>query len=204
MLNTSWSTHHYPTALALRVALSLSPACSLSVFDASWAGERDGTWGGGWGSRTVQMLSVKLSWHAVRKILTLWAHMDNEMVFIKKACKNKNWCITLQMRSKTETHQSKAFGLLGWFMLLAYNKLKASRDVQHEYWRKAGWHNTEVTGWLFPSCIKLWHWWIFSYKNDELDLQIFSKNITFTAPGFVLYYINIIIICYFLCFCMNS
>lgn len=35
MLNTSWITHHYPTALALRAALSLSLPPSHSVFDAS-------------------------------------------------------------------------------------------------------------------------------------------------------------------------
>lgn len=39
MLNTSWITHHYPTALALRAALSLSLPLYLplspSAFDAS-------------------------------------------------------------------------------------------------------------------------------------------------------------------------
>lgn len=35
MLNTSWITHRYPTALALRAALSLSPSLSRSAFDAS-------------------------------------------------------------------------------------------------------------------------------------------------------------------------
>lgn len=76
MLNTLSITHHYPTALALRAALS------LPLSEPLMPAEQENRMGG---EHAVQMLSVKLSWHAVCKIYHKWAHMEEEIVVQKLA-----------------------------------------------------------------------------------------------------------------------
>lgn len=76
MLNTLSITHHYPTALALRAALS------LPLSEPLMPAEQENRMGE---EHAVQMLSVKLSWHAVCKIYHKWAHMEEEIVVQKLA-----------------------------------------------------------------------------------------------------------------------
>lgn len=62
MLNTSWITHRYPTALALRAVLSLSPSLAQPLMPAELErgmGHEEGAVGQG--KCAVQMLSVKQS-----------------------------------------------------------------------------------------------------------------------------------------------
>lgn len=134
MLDTSRITHHYPTGLALRAALppsslSLQFSLPLSVFDASWVGERDGAWGGGW----EEAHSADVRWREeltcsvqnVSQCLTLFAHMEEELV-VQRLAEHQ----VVHYLADEERHRlisQKLFGLLRWFGLLAYINLTAYR-----------------------------------------------------------------------------
>lgn len=131
MLNTSWLTHRYPTALALRAVLPLSPL-SRSAFDASWAGERDGTWGGGCWSGEVCGADVKCESELTCCVQNISPVQPRGLTCRWWACETRIRASLCRWGVKLRLISQKLFGLLRWFWLLAYINL---RGMQHEYWR---------------------------------------------------------------------